>query len=322
MGPGDSLGSVTPPDPAAAPAGKNLLINGQFFHWQRGTSQTSSGYGSDDRWANANVGSTKTHSQQAFAFGQTEVPGNPRFFSRTVVASVAGVGNYVFKRQWLEFLWMFAGRKVALSFYAKANANKDLAVEFGYDYGSGGSPAGAGLAVEKVALTDQWQRHVVLADLPSIAGKTVGDNSALQLTFWMDAGSSFDARTDSLGQQSGTFDIAQVQLEFGEEATDFEYRFWGEELALCQRFYQLHLFNYTLNWGSGGGGFGVTYPLPVALRTSSPGITSSFTYSNASGGVVAMQGGGTVSARVAANGTAFGQISFSGNFALNAELGV
>ena len=53
---------------------KNWIINGMFDVWQRGTSQTSIGYGSDDRWQNAHQVSTKTHSRQAFIVGQTDVP--------------------------------------------------------------------------------------------------------------------------------------------------------------------------------------------------------------------------------------------------------
>ena len=36
------------------------------------------------------------------------------------------------------------------------------------------------------------------------------------------------------------FEITQVQVEFGKNATDFEHRSYGEELALCQRYYQQH----------------------------------------------------------------------------------
>jgi len=76
--------------------------------------------------------------------------------------------------------------------------------------------------------------------VPSISGKTIGsdNNSRLTLSIWLDAGSNFNSRTDTLGQQSGTFDIAQVQIEAGSVATPFERRPIGTELALCQRYYR------------------------------------------------------------------------------------
>jgi hypothetical protein len=75
--------------------------------------------------------------------------------------------------------------------------------------------------------------------IPSIVGKTLGANGddCLEVYFWFDAGSNFNSRTNSLGQQSGTFDIAQVQLEEGAVATAFEQRHRGQELSLCQRYY-------------------------------------------------------------------------------------
>ena len=37
---------------------------------------------------------------------------------------------------------------------------------------------------------------------------------------------------------NATFDLTGVQLEIGSNATDFEYRTYPEELALCKRYYQ------------------------------------------------------------------------------------
>jgi hypothetical protein len=44
------------------------------------------------------------------------------------------------------------------------------------------------------------------------------------------------SHTDGTG--GNAIEFAQVQLELGSVATDFEHRSYGEELALCQRYYQ------------------------------------------------------------------------------------
>jgi hypothetical protein len=225
---------------------RNQIINGDFDVWQRATSQTTSGFGSDDRWRNTHDGATKTHSRQAFAPGQTDVPGSPEFFSRTVVNSVAGAQNNVVKYQTIERVQTLEGKRATLTFYAKANAEKNLAVEFMQNFGSGGaaSPTVYGIGKEKVALGTTWQKYTMVVDIPSIAGKVLGSNanSWLGLIFWFDAGSSFSDRSSGLGHQSGTFDLAHVSLVEGDatgEADPFSPRHIQEELALCMRYYEV-----------------------------------------------------------------------------------
>lgn len=249
---------------------RNKLINGGFDIWQRGTSQTSSGYGSDDRWANGNAGSTKTHSQETFTLGQTDVDGCPRYYSRTVVTSAAGTANYVIKTQRIEGVRTLAGKTVTLSFYAKADASKNIAVEFLQEFGTGGTPSAAvtGIGSQKVALTSLWQRFSVTVSIPSIGGKTLGtdNNDYLGLLFWFDAGSDYNARTGSLGQQSGTFDIAQVQIEEGSVATPFEQRPIGLELSLCQRYYAVGSGRLSTYCDAVARTLGTSVPLPVTMR--------------------------------------------------------
>ena len=223
---------------------KNAIINGNFDIWQRALSQTAVGYGSDDRWHNALAGSTQVVSRQAFTLGQTDVPNNPKYYSRMVVTSVAGTGNYVAKNQRIEGVETFAGTTATISFWAKADASKNIVVELVQVFGSGGtnpSPSDiVPVAPTTVALTTSWVKHTVSVAVPSIANKVLGTNgnSYLQLLLWMDAGSDLNARTNSLGQQSGTFDFSQVQIEAGSVATEFEPRSVGEELALCQRYFE------------------------------------------------------------------------------------
>jgi hypothetical protein len=205
--------------------GQNLVVDGGFLVWEEGTSQTSTGYGSDTMWKNNNVGSTKTHTRQTFTQGQTDVPDNPRYYSRTVVSSVSGAGNYVIKEQSIEDVTVTAGKTVTLSFYAKADGNKNIATEFRQNFGTGGTPSTSvdGIGVTTFNLTTTKQKFSVTVDMPSMAGKTLGTdgNHILDFFFWFDAGSNFDSRTNSLGQQSGTFDISNVKLEIGDTSTDF-----------------------------------------------------------------------------------------------------
>jgi len=220
---------------------RNAIINGNFDVWQRGTSQTADGYLSVDRWRLTINATTQSVTQQAFTLGQTDVPYNPKYYLRDVVTTASTAGSYAILQQNIEGVESFAGETVTLSFYAKADASKNIAVEFVQSFGSGGSPSTVvtGISVTTVALTTSWAKYTVTADIPSITGKTLGTdgNDYLRVQIWLEAGSDFNARTNSLGNQSGTFEFAQVQLEAGSVATPFERRSVGEELALCQRYY-------------------------------------------------------------------------------------
>jgi len=222
---------------------EDVVINGRFDLWQEGTSQTSSGYGSDDLWLNLHSGSTKTHSRQAFAFGQTDVPGNPKYFSRTAVTSAAGASNYAAKHRRFEDVTRFSGKTVNFAVWAKADAARDVAVSCAQNFGTGGSPSADvnSIGVTTLSLTTSWQRFIVPVTFPSVSGKTPGTNGDdfSALVIWFDAGSDFDASTNSLGQQSGTFDLANVRGVIGSfPLGDEHWRDVDEELRKVGRFWE------------------------------------------------------------------------------------
>lgn len=259
---------------------KNYIINGNFDVWQYGTSQTSNGYGSDDRWSNANVGSTKTHSKS----GATLPTGEIANTSNTVVSSVNGVSNRVNKTQFIENVLRLAGKTVTLSFYAKADSNKNIAIEFEQNFGTGGSPSAQvnSIGSQLVALTTSWQKHSITVNIPSASSKTIGTDgvhtSSTAINFWFDTGSNLNARTASLGQQSGTFSIAQVQIEEGSVATPFENRPYGLELSLCQRYAPVFGGDSSLYLEMSGHGLTTTTTwlsanFPVKTRIAPTGIT-------------------------------------------------
>lgn len=261
---------------------KNYLINGDFDIWQRGTSLTSFNGSTKyiaDRWAEIAVGSSIGITQQLFSLGQTDVPGNPKFFHRATVNSVVGASNYADSQQRIESLRKLSNKLVTISFYAKADSNKKIALAYSANFGSGGSTQ-MDVPLGSFNLTTSWVRYTKTATLPDLLGKTGGSNPFGLLLFLYDAGSDFSVLADNIGQQSGIFDLARVQLEEGPVVTDFEERSYSDEFRLCQRYFQdysggLALVS-SLSIANGGSKL-----LPVVMRVA-PTITS---VSGGTGGV-------------------------------------
>jgi hypothetical protein len=209
---------------------RNLLINGGFDVWQRATSvtgATSSGYSSADRWEHNSSGGTLSISRQALTVGQTSVPRSLRYFMRfnaTTGNNNAGIW------QKIEGVDRVQG-EVTISFYAKGTnpSGGNFEIELEQYFGSGGSTYIS--SIETFSVTSEWQRFILTINVPSISGKTIsGGNDYYRFYFRQPEGDTSTA--------AWTLDITGVQLELGKVATPFEHRSYGEELALCQRYYE------------------------------------------------------------------------------------
>jgi hypothetical protein len=236
----DISGTVATLDDISNNGSRNFIINGGFQIWQRGTSHTTAGFGSDDRWYIGALGSTFVNSRQTHTPGQTDVPNNPTYYCRDVITTSAGNGNYCSKSQRIEGVNTLSGTNATISFYAKADASKNIAIELVQHFGTGGTPSAdvTEIGSQKIALTTSWVFKEVTISIPSISGKTLGSNGDdyLEVIFWMDAGSDFNARTATLGQQSGTFEFSDIQLELGSVSSAFERKTISDELESCLRY--------------------------------------------------------------------------------------
>lgn len=268
---------------------KNYLINGNFDMWQYGTSQTTSGYGSDDRWTNINDGSTKTHSRVACTDTERALF-NASYFSRTVVNSVAGAGNFVGKTQAIENVTLLSGKTITVSFWAKADTNgKKLQLMMAQSFGTGGSPSAKAFNSTPfpiITLTNTLAKYTLTYSVPSIVGKTLGTDgihtTLTQLYFIFDAGASWNS-VATLGQQSGTFDIAQVKIEDGSVATDGWHPYDGEfggEIQACQRYYEVADSALAGYASVSGGIWGSRQQLKVSKRVTPTLATKGFTQVN------------------------------------------
>ena len=72
---------------------------------------------------------------------------------------------------------------------------------------------------------------------------------------------------DFVATTGNTFYITGVQLEVGSSATGFEYRFYGTELANCQRYYQLGA-GFTTGYAAGATTMGGIASLATTMRAA------------------------------------------------------
>jgi len=154
-----------------------------------------------------------------------------------------------------------------------------------------------------ISSANTWEYKTI-----TIAGDTTGtwlttNGVGLRLYISLGTGSTYSATagvwgagpyvtaptgaTSVVGTNGATFYITGVQLEKGSTATSFDYRPYGTELALCQR-YATSSFPSGTAWAQNAGttgayaylvqvssttaGFGVSMPFPVQMRTA-PTVT-------------------------------------------------
>jgi len=207
--------------------GRNMVVNGDFKIWQRGTSFSSPANATftADRWFMYydGTGATRTISQQTFT-GDNPTGLNVSNYMR-VAFTVAGTGsttNGIFSKT--EDVRKLNGQTVTLSFYGKADASRNMNWQTYQEFGTGGSSAVLANS-QGFTFTSSWQRFSVTFTMPSVSGKTITSNSSISfiVTFPPNA--------------TGTFDITGVQLEAGAVATPFEFEDFGTTLAKCQRYF-------------------------------------------------------------------------------------
>lgn len=216
--------------------GRNVIINGQMFIDQRnlGTSfsvPNASGYGSCDRWGSlANAGTSWT--MQQVTNGSNISFTNSLRLQRTATSTSTGS---LFVGQVLETSASrpLQGSTCTLSLYAKAGSNfSPSSVTVNVFGGNGVDQSWANLnalawnsqttiLTSSFTPTTVFTRYTWQVNVPT-------STTQLAVRFNM-AGVGTAGANDFL-------DITGVQLEGGSFATPFEYRHYGQDLALCQRY--------------------------------------------------------------------------------------
>ena len=209
--------------------GKNKILNGNFDIWQRGTSFTfnsAGGYTADRFNMSSGTGGVAVISRQTFTPGQTDVPGNPKYYMQIQHTTDGATPANLDTR--IEDVNTFSGQNATFSFYGKVSSGTAVwtprLVQF---FGTGGSATNVIMASD-ITLTTLWQRFIVTFPVPSTSGKTIGEGNYL--------------RPDIYRGTTGvvTYHFANVQLEAGSVATPFTTATGNPqgELAACQRYFE------------------------------------------------------------------------------------
>jgi hypothetical protein len=244
---------------------RNLVMNGGFDVWQRGTTVTtaSNSYTSNftaDRWSAYFAG---TYTQQ-----QTTLPnGDYVNYFRGVLGTTGS--NRININHFIENgNSIMSGKYITVSFWLKASVI-DSQVNVKIQTTSGSTFSSYTIIANKYIETSlDWKKYEITLrcnnDIANIGARAHG---LLEID-----------GVDGSWANGTTFEIAQVQMELGKVATPFEHRSYGEELALCQRYcYVIGHPSQVIYLGTGSmyttTAVNLSVPLPVQLRHNSPSFT-------------------------------------------------
>jgi len=265
---------------------RNLIINGAMQVAQRGTSFTTSVLQSTtytvDRWAYYNdVVSKRTIEQSSTA---------PSGFNNSIKVTVIATdttGPQQMLRCYLEgqnltsLDWASgSGNAATLSFWVRSSVTGQHGGSIQDSIGSYSYPF-----AYTISSADTWEYKTVSITAPTAGTWTYTNAKGMNITFehgvgylkntagaWIAANATSSTGSLNLCATNGaTWYITGVQLEVGSVATPFEHRSYGEELALCQRYYATSGSGYQVSVDIQDASFPSTN-FPVTMRANPTAI--------------------------------------------------
>lgn len=276
---------------------RNLIINGDNQISQRGTvtgiSTAENTYGGPDRrtlYSNSN-GAVFTISQGTS--GPSEFSNTARI-DCTTASSALTLNQEIKTENAIEGFDVIrvgfgtsSAKPLTVSFWVKSNQAADFVLWF-YRPDGGRHTS----LTYTITAADTWEYKTVTIQPDSSDPVTIDNTTGLYASFIINSGPGYKSGTSPNGNwedivtanryvgQTATignstddyFEWTGLQIETGKVATPFEHRSYGEELALCQRYYTVAHWYHGIQAGEM---YATTYH-PVELR-SPPTVSQSVT---------------------------------------------
>jgi hypothetical protein len=231
---------------------KNRIINGAVQIAQRATSATitaggtiAAGYSTVDRWYVYCTGANVTAAQVA---GTGAIKNNLQVTGAASVTAI-GIGQRIEQLNSYDL----AGSTATLS----VNISNSLLTTVTWTayyantadtFGTLASPTRTQIATGTFTVTSTLTNYSTNISIPAAA------TTGVEIVFTVGA------------QTSGTWVVGNIQLEKGSTATSFDYRPYGTELALAQRYFQWTAFNLAFSAAAGSSSLTITIPYKVDMR--------------------------------------------------------
>jgi hypothetical protein len=231
---------------------KNRIINGAMVIDQRnaGAAVTAGATYPVDRFSSYRSGGTGAYTAQQSSTA-------PTGFRNSIIATVtsAGTSNEASIYQVVEgfniadLMWGTANAKtVTLSFWVRSSVAGSYSLSF---RAAGGTRSYVTTYTISSANTFEFKTITIAGDTSGTWNTTNGAGIIIDwslgqsnlttstLNAWQAGNLVFaTGATNLLATSGATFYITGVQLELGSAATTFDFRAYGQELALCQRYYE------------------------------------------------------------------------------------
>jgi len=278
---------------------KNRLINGGMAIDQRATSVTTANWTVDRFYYNTNVASKAT------------IAKNTAVYPNGFIASLGATSSSAYSLSSTEYFGLqqpVEGLNVSDLAWGTANA-KTVTLSFWVRSSLTGTFGGSlrNSAVTRsypfsytISSADTWEQKSI-----TVVGDTTGtwlttNEVGIFVHFALGAGSTLSAAagawaagnyvsatgaTSVVGTSGATFYITGAQLEEGNAATSFEFRDYGREFMMCQRYYYKTKAAdtndlFAVGWCVSTTVAAVSVPFPVSMRTNPTALEQSGTAAN------------------------------------------